>query len=66
MWVLDKKTGKHSVIFDVGAIQWLTEEKVEVEGGYLCGSLCMAEGTYHVIREGTYWVVTGFSIRVIS
>jgi hypothetical protein len=64
MQVLDKKTGKLSVIFDVEAIRWLTENEAEVEGGYLCGSLCMAAGNYRVIRDGTHWLVTAYSVRM--
>ncbi len=60
MKVVDKKTGKPAVIFDVGAIHWLTKDEVEVEGGYLCGNLCMAIGKYHLIREGDRWAVTSY------
>lgn len=42
--VLDKKTGKRSVIFDVETIRWSTDNDAEVEGGYYCGSLCSASG----------------------
>ncbi len=64
--VLDKRTGKLAVIFDLGSIRWLSDGKVEVEGGYVCGSLCMAEGTYHVVQESRGWVVTKFDQAVIS
>jgi hypothetical protein len=64
--VLDKKTGKRSVIFDVETIRWITENEAEVVGGYFCGSFCMAGGRYHVIRNGTHWVVTGYDIGIQS
>jgi hypothetical protein len=64
--VLDKKTGKHSVIFNLDTIRWITENEAEVAGGYFCGNLCMASGDYHVIRDGTRWVVTGYDIRIQS
>jgi hypothetical protein len=64
--VLDKKTGKRSVIFDVETIRWITENEAEVAGGYFCGSLCSASGIYHVIRDGTHWVVTRYDISTRS
>ena len=66
MSVLDKQTGKRSVIFDVGSIRWLKGGEAEVDGGYVCGSLCMAAGTYHVIRDQTGWTVTKFAKQVVS
>ncbi len=66
MQVVDKKTGKPSVIFDVEAIHWLSQNEAVVGGGYLCGSLCMAEGKYHVIRDGMQWVVRGYEVQIQS
>ena len=59
--VVDKKTGKRSVIFDVEAIQWISENEAAVEGGYFCANLCMASGRYHVVRDGTKWRVTRYA-----
>ena len=66
MRVVDKKTKKNSVIFDVEAIRRLNESEIDVEGGYLCGSLCMASGSYRFRREESGWRVTGFKWDVIS
>jgi hypothetical protein len=66
MRVVDKETGKMSVIFDMGKIRWPKHSEAEVDGGYLCGSECMAGGTYHVAWDGSRWVVTKFDIRVQS
>ena len=66
MRVVDKKTKKKSVIFDVGAIHHLSDSEIEVEGGYLCASLCMASGVYRLVREESGWRVTGFKWNVIS
>jgi hypothetical protein len=66
MEVIDKKTKKRAVIFDIDKILWRSETAADVEGGYVCASLCMAGGTYHVVWDGTRWVVTGFDIRVQS
>jgi hypothetical protein len=64
--VIDKHSGKHSVILDVEAIRWITENEAEVTGGYYCGSLCMASGIYHVVRDGTHWAIKGYEIKLQS
>jgi len=64
--VTDKQSGKRSVIFDAEAIRWITENEAEVTGGYFCGSLCMASGTYHVVRDGTHWAVKGYDVHFRS
>jgi hypothetical protein len=64
MNVVDRATGQRSVIFDLDAIRWVTETEAIVEGGYECASQCMAGGNYHVIYDGTHWVVTGYEIHV--
>lgn len=66
MRVVDRKTGKMSVIFDMAEIRWPTHSEAEVDGGYLCGSECMAAGIYHVVWDGSRWVVTKFDIHVQS
>jgi hypothetical protein len=33
--VVEKQTGKNSVIFDVGRLRWLNQSAVEVDGDYL-------------------------------
>jgi hypothetical protein len=65
MRIVDRKTGRMSVIFDVGEIRWRKFE-AEVDGGYLCGSECMAGGTYYVAWDGSRWAVTKFDIHVQS
>jgi hypothetical protein len=64
--VTDKKNGNRSVMLDVEAIRWITESEVDVTGGYFCGSLCMASGTYHLIRDGTHWTVTSYDVQIQS
>ena len=61
--VVDKKTGKPSVILHVGRIHWLTNDEADVDGGYTLAVLGGAGGSYHVIREGTHWVVTEFKVE---
>ena len=64
--VVDKRTRKNSVIFDLGEIRWPKRTEAEVDGGYHCGSQCMGGGTYHLTWNGTRWVVTRFDLSVIS
>ena len=66
MEVVDKKNRKPAVIFDVGEIHRRTDAELDVDGGYLCASLCMAGGTYRVIWDGSRWLVNRFDISVQS
>lgn len=65
-YVRDKRSRLRGVIFDQARVIKKTESTVDVEGGYFCGSLCMASGTYHLQLRGTTWVVTGFDVSIIS
>jgi hypothetical protein len=65
-WVSDKQNGQPAVIFDTGAIRWLSEDAAEVRGGYYCAYRCWANGTYQVVREEGRWVVSDFDIKGIS
>jgi hypothetical protein len=66
MRVVDRKSGKMSVIFDMFQIRWRTVSEAEIDGGYLCGSECMAGGTYHLKWDGNRWAVTEYDIQVQS
>ena len=66
MSVVDRKTRKQSVIFNLGSIRHVSASEVEVEGGYLCGSQCMAEGVYRVVRDANSWRVANFEPTVVS
>ena len=66
MSVVDRKTRKRSVIFNLGSIRQVSSSEVEVEGGYLCGSQCMAEGVYRVVRDANSWRVANFEPTVMS
>lgn len=59
MPVVDAKE-KESVIFNLGTIRNLSDSEVEIEGGYFCGNLCMAQGTYHAVRAPSGWHVLRF------
>lgn len=66
MNVIDRKTKENSVIFDLETIHRVNQSEVDVDGGYVCASLCMAGGSYHVVWDSTGWHATGFVAHVMS
>ena len=66
MTVVDAKTKKPAVIFNLGEIRQVSKSEVQVEGGYLCASQCMAEGVYNLVREEDSWRVESFKPVVMS
>jgi hypothetical protein len=64
--VEERRTKKRGVVFDQGSITWKNDSTVELEGGYVCASLCMASGIYHLRRRDGRWSVTEFEIRIQS
>jgi hypothetical protein len=66
MTVVDKKTRKNSVIFDLETIRWKSETEAEIDGGYVCASLCMAGGVYHAVYDQSGWHVDRFDAQIMS
>jgi hypothetical protein len=64
--VKDNETGERGLIFRVGAIDWLSRDEVEVEGGYYEAGLSASGNIYSVVREGTRWVVKADRMLWIS
>ena len=62
--VIDKRTKKLAVIFDLGEIRRPDQDHAEVAGGYYCADLCIGSGTYFIERKSDHWAVTRFDIRV--
>lgn len=62
--VVDKNTGTRGVILAQDEIRRIDENALEVNGNYLCGSLCGAGGTYQLRREGEHWVVAFKASRI--
>jgi hypothetical protein len=58
--IVELKTEKIGVLFEQGAIRRVGDAKADVPGGYLCGSLCSASGTYHLTLRDARWVVMSF------
>jgi hypothetical protein len=55
---------KESVIFNLGIIRSLSDAEVEIEGGYFCGNLCVAQGIYHVVHAASGWQVSEFEAHL--
>jgi len=60
MDIVDKRTKKLAVIFDVSEIHWQSASEADVQGGYFCASQCGGGGKYHVVWNGHQWTVTDF------
>jgi hypothetical protein len=57
--IVGKKDQKQGVIFDQGAIKWISDTKVDIDGHSECGDTCDERaGTYHLSKQGDRWVVT--------
>ncbi len=55
--VLDKETGLPGLIFRVTEIRWLSDDEVEVDGGYEEASESATGNTYRVVKEAAGWAV---------
>ena len=55
--VIDPKTGKKSVIWEVGEIVWKSENEVEVSGGYAGGPFSGSWSTYFLRKKNGQWAV---------
>ncbi|RPI01217.1 MAG: hypothetical protein EHM64_16075 [Ignavibacteriae bacterium] len=64
--VFDNKTGENGLLFQVGALRWITEEQVEVDGGYFEGGLSASGNTYYLERKNAQWIVTRDVMHWIS
>jgi hypothetical protein len=64
--VVDKRSSKRAVIFDAGLMHWKSDTEVDVDGGYVCGTLCAGEGKYHVERHDSGWTVKNFVAEIMS
>ena len=65
-YVTDKQTRQPAVVFDVGAIRWLSDDTAEVRGSYYCAFRCWAGITYQVARHDGAWTVEDFYIEEMS
>lgn len=64
--VVDRKTRRFGIIFYTDKLYWLSDSRVEMEGGYHCDGLCAANVTYVVNRENGKWIVKSERMNWIS
>jgi hypothetical protein len=52
---------KQGVLFNQGQVKWISDTKVDVDGGFECGDICdEGSGVYHTTRQENKWVVDSF------
>jgi hypothetical protein len=66
MAVVDKQTGKPSIPFYVGRVQWKTEDSVEIKGGYHSDGPCAAGVTFSVKLRNGKWTIVSEEMNWIS
>ena len=64
--VKDMTTGETGLVFNVGAIEWISDEEVQVSGGYFEAGLSASGNTYHLIKKKGVWVVSTEKMHWIS
>jgi hypothetical protein len=62
----DRETNQPGMSFSVGAVNWLSPERVEVQGGMYCGGLCADAGKYSLEKRQGLWVVIRYKMEMVS
>jgi len=64
--VVEKRTGRHGLVFRVRSIKWISGTEVEVDGGYFEDGLSASGDTYTVQRLQRGWKVSKLKINWLS
>jgi hypothetical protein len=64
--VFDLETNEMGLLFQTGAIRWITNDQAEVDGGYFEGGLSASGDTYYLERKDGQWIVTRDVMHWIS
>lgn len=64
--VLDRQTGEEGVLFHVGAITWVSESEVRVEGGHYEHRQSASGKTYRLMRQGESWSVVQVDVNWVA
>lgn len=64
--MLDGETGLPGLIFRITEMRWLSDDEVEVDGGYYEASESASGNTYSVVKQGGTWEVVGLQPHWIS
>jgi len=62
----DRSTKRRAILLEVGTIKWLSEDHVELNGGFYCGALCADAGIYEVVKKNGRWTVAGYKVEMVS
>jgi hypothetical protein len=63
---VDRKTGEAGLVFHVGAIKWISDTDVDVEGGFYEGMRSAAGYTFTLKKEDGKWRVIKSRLEWIS
>ena len=55
--VVDKKTGERGLVFNTGAIKWVSDTEAEISGGYYEAGLSASGNTYSLKKIDGKWKV---------
>lgn len=61
-----KPKGRPGLVFRVSSIKWISDTKVEAEGGYYEGLLSSSGNTYIVVKRQGKWKVVHDRLDIIS
>jgi len=64
--VRDMKTGERGLLFDLGEIRWISDDTVEIDGGYYEGGLSASGNTYFLKKKTGKWIVERDRMHWIS
>gem|GEM_PF-3393868 len=60
------KTGERGLLFDLGEIRWISDDTVEIDGGYYEGGLSASGNTYFLKKKTGKWIVERDRMHWIS
>lgn len=64
--VVNKRTGKHGLLFRIGSITWISDTEVKVWRGYDETNPSSSGSTYTVKKDSGKWIVAKDQMEVIS
>jgi hypothetical protein len=64
--VIDKNTGERGIILQVGAIKWISNDAVVVEGGYKGGNIGASCNIFLLNHLDGLWIVNRDTMNWIS
>ena len=65
-WVVEKRSGKRGILFQIRSLKWISETEVEAEGGFAAGMLYARGYTYTVMKVEGKWTVKTSTLKWLS